>query len=98
VLQAGPHCPAEGGYNTLKQAQDDGAVVMAYGYVLSFLLLAGWVGCCGSFFFSFLFFFLLFFSFFVFFFFLFSFLLFSFFLFSFFCCVFGYVLTAGWWL
>ena len=32
VLKAGLHRPEEG-YNTMKQAQDDGAVVMAYGYV-----------------------------------------------------------------
>lgn len=31
VLRPGPNLPAGGGYNTLKQAQDDGAVVMAYG-------------------------------------------------------------------
>lgn len=31
VLRAGPNLPADGGYNTLKQAQEDGAVVMAYG-------------------------------------------------------------------
>jgi len=33
VLRSGPHRPGDGGYNTLKQAQDDGAVVMAYGCV-----------------------------------------------------------------
>ena len=32
VLRPGLHRPGEG-YNTMKQAQDDGAVVMAYGYV-----------------------------------------------------------------
>ena len=31
VLKAGPNYDAEDGYNTLKQAQQDGAVVMAYG-------------------------------------------------------------------
>lgn len=31
VLQAGPNYDAERGYNTLQRAQDDGAVVMAYG-------------------------------------------------------------------
>jgi large conductance mechanosensitive channel len=31
VLRAGPNEPSDGGYNTLKQAQEDGAVVMAYG-------------------------------------------------------------------
>lgn len=31
VLRSGPNHPEEG-YNTLKQAQADGAVVMAYGY------------------------------------------------------------------
>jgi large conductance mechanosensitive channel len=37
VLRAGDG--GDGGYNTLKQAQDDGAVVMAYGWVfLSFLV------------------------------------------------------------
>lgn len=33
VLRPGPHRPAGSGYNTMKQAQDDGAVVMAYGWV-----------------------------------------------------------------
>ncbi len=33
VLRPGPHRPVDGGYNTMKQAQDDGAVVMAYGWV-----------------------------------------------------------------
>lgn len=36
VLRSGPHRPHDTGYNTLKQAQDDGAVVMAYGYVSLF--------------------------------------------------------------
>lgn len=31
VLQAGPNYNVENGYNTLQIAQDDGAVVMAYG-------------------------------------------------------------------
>lgn len=31
VLRPGPNQPPNGGYNTLQQAQDDGAVVMAYG-------------------------------------------------------------------
>ena len=34
VLRRGKHYTKEYGYNTLKQALDDGAVVMAYGYVL----------------------------------------------------------------
>ena len=33
VLRAGPNYNSSSGYNTLQQAQDDGAVVMAYGYV-----------------------------------------------------------------
>ncbi|KAK0645688.1 large-conductance mechanosensitive channel [Cercophora newfieldiana] len=37
VLRAGPGQP-EGGYNTLKLAQDDGAVVMAYGFFLNRLI------------------------------------------------------------
>src|SRR5690349_14603708 len=36
VLHSGPHRPRDTGYNTLKQAQDDGAVVMAYGCVSFF--------------------------------------------------------------
>nr|pir large-conductance mechanosensitive channel related protein [imported] - Neurospora crassa [Neurospora crassa] len=35
VLRSGANHPEEG-YNTLKQAQADGAVVMAYGYVITF--------------------------------------------------------------
>ncbi len=35
VLQPGPNYEKENGYNTLQFAQDDGAVVMAYGYVLA---------------------------------------------------------------
>lgn len=35
VLQAGPHYREWGGYNTIDQAQDDGAVVMAYGVFLN---------------------------------------------------------------
>lgn len=31
VLKPGPNFDSEAGYNTLHQAQDDGAVVMAYG-------------------------------------------------------------------
>ncbi|KAK4157342.1 large-conductance mechanosensitive channel [Chaetomidium leptoderma] len=38
VLRSGPHRPADVGYNTLKQAQDDGAVVMAYGFFLNRML------------------------------------------------------------
>jgi large conductance mechanosensitive channel len=34
VLKKGPHYAHESGYNTLKQAQDDGALVLAYGYVI----------------------------------------------------------------
>jgi large-conductance mechanosensitive channel len=33
VLMRGPHYDKERGYNTLEQARDDGALVMAYGYV-----------------------------------------------------------------
>lgn len=33
VLRKGPHYSEENGYNTLKQAQDDGALVLGYGYV-----------------------------------------------------------------
>jgi large-conductance mechanosensitive channel len=33
VLRGGANHDPDVGYNTLKQAQDDGAVVMAYGYV-----------------------------------------------------------------
>lgn len=35
VLQPGPHYQEWGGYNTIEQAQDDGAVVMAYGVFLN---------------------------------------------------------------
>ncbi|KUI53752.1 Large-conductance mechanosensitive channel [Cytospora mali] len=35
VLQAGPNYQRWGGYNTIEQAQDDGAVVMAYGVFLN---------------------------------------------------------------
>jgi large conductance mechanosensitive channel len=35
VLRRGPHYVRGRGYNTLQQAVDDGAVVMAYGYVFS---------------------------------------------------------------
>lgn len=35
VLQAGDHYREWGGYNTIDQAQDDGAVVMAYGVFLN---------------------------------------------------------------
>ncbi|KAL2129514.1 hypothetical protein VTI74DRAFT_7664 [Chaetomium olivicolor] len=38
VLRPGPHQPPDGGYNTLKQAQEDGAVVMAYGFFLNRLI------------------------------------------------------------
>lgn len=34
ILKPGPEPP----YNTLKQAQADGAVVMAYGYLLPFMI------------------------------------------------------------
>jgi len=34
VLKAGPHIPSNG-YTTLKRAQDDGAVVMAYGIFIN---------------------------------------------------------------
>ncbi|MCJ1241698.1 hypothetical protein MMC14_009704 [Varicellaria rhodocarpa] len=37
VLLQGQHYPKKDGYNTLKQALDDGAVVMAYGWVFSIL-------------------------------------------------------------
>ena len=49
VLRPGLHRPAEGGYNTMKQAQDDGAVVMAYGWVFLvffFFLMGGWLTLC----------------------------------------------------
>ncbi|KAK4218576.1 large conductance mechanosensitive channel protein [Rhypophila decipiens] len=36
ILRGGPHAPK--GYNTVKAAQDDGAVVMAYGFFLNRLL------------------------------------------------------------
>lgn len=32
VLRPGPNYDNEGGYNTLEQAQNDGAIVLAYGY------------------------------------------------------------------
>lgn len=32
VLRPGPNYDLEGGYNTLEQAQNDGAIVLAYGY------------------------------------------------------------------
>ncbi|PSS02199.1 large-conductance mechanosensitive channel [Coniella lustricola] len=35
VLQAGPNHEKWGGYNTIDQAQDDGAVIMAYGVFLN---------------------------------------------------------------
>ncbi|KAH8884740.1 gated mechanosensitive channel [Thozetella sp. PMI_491] len=35
VLRPGPEYDSSNGYNTLKQAQEDGAVVMAYGYFLN---------------------------------------------------------------
>ncbi|KAL1841971.1 hypothetical protein VTJ49DRAFT_6214 [Mycothermus thermophilus] len=35
VLRPGPNRPPQGGYNTLQQAQDDGAVVMAYGLFIN---------------------------------------------------------------
>lgn len=35
VLQAGANYERWGGYNTIEQAQDDGAVVMAYGVFLN---------------------------------------------------------------
>lgn len=38
VLRAGDNRPKGGGYNTMKQAQDDGAVVMAYGWVFFLFL------------------------------------------------------------
>ncbi|KAK4660839.1 hypothetical protein QC762_122620 [Podospora pseudocomata] len=38
VLKGGPKYKGEGGYNTLKQAQADGAVVMAYGFFLNRLI------------------------------------------------------------
>ncbi|ROW14057.1 hypothetical protein VPNG_04189 [Cytospora leucostoma] len=34
VLQPGPHHEAWGGYNTVDQAQEDGAIIMAYGVFL----------------------------------------------------------------
>lgn len=38
VLKGGSNYKGEGGYNTLKQAQADGAVVMAYGFFLNRLI------------------------------------------------------------
>lgn len=35
VLRKGPHYVKGAGYNTLKQAHDDGALVLAYGYVVA---------------------------------------------------------------
>ncbi|KAI0378020.1 gated mechanosensitive channel [Hypomontagnella monticulosa] len=35
VLRPGPNYDREGGYNTLEQAQNDGAIVLAYGVFLS---------------------------------------------------------------
>lgn len=32
VLSQGPHYVPEKGYNTVKQARDDGALVLAWGY------------------------------------------------------------------
>ena len=32
VLSRGPHYDPEKGYNTVKQARDDGALVLAWGY------------------------------------------------------------------
>lgn len=32
VLSQGPHYDPEKGYNTVKQARDDGALVLAWGY------------------------------------------------------------------
>lgn len=40
VLKPGPNYGREHGYNTLKIALEDGAVVMAYGCVTSFLFLS----------------------------------------------------------
>lgn len=42
VLRPGPNYAREDGYNTLKLAQDDGAVVMAYGWVQSGPALHAW--------------------------------------------------------
>ncbi|KAK0617848.1 large-conductance mechanosensitive channel [Bombardia bombarda] len=38
VLRPGPNFGSTDGYNTLKQAQEDGAVVMAYGFFLNRLI------------------------------------------------------------
>ncbi|KAK3687345.1 large-conductance mechanosensitive channel [Podospora appendiculata] len=38
ILRPGPNRDDEAGYNTLKQAQEDGAVVMAYGFFLNRLV------------------------------------------------------------
>jgi len=38
VLRPGPNADKSWGYNTLKQAQEDGAVVMAYGFFLNRLI------------------------------------------------------------
>ena len=39
VLSPGPNYNESKGYNTLKQARDDGALVLAWGYVLLYLCL-----------------------------------------------------------
>jgi len=44
VLHKGPHYGELGGYNTLKLAQEDGAVVMAYGLFLNKLV--NFLGIC----------------------------------------------------
>lgn len=43
VLSEGPHYVKEEGYNTLKQARDDGALVLAYGCVLPLKQPTAWL-------------------------------------------------------
>jgi large conductance mechanosensitive channel len=44
VLSKGPNYDEMGGYNTLEQAWDDGALVLAYGSVHQFRILSSWIG------------------------------------------------------
>ena len=49
VLKRGSNYVKDHGYNTMKMALDDGAVVMAYGYVaLSFLLIIQCASLCSN--------------------------------------------------
>ena len=38
VLSQGPNFHLENGYNTLRQAREDGALVLAYGYVTGYFM------------------------------------------------------------